>query len=260
MSQHGWDHKLRQQSATNQHTDDVAVPHIIFHHCHFKTDFETSHSVECLLPSLVSSPRGSFYRLSDTSRGGETDLTGKWKQGAKLGRPKLLMWHSRSRNREGLQCWLRLLFHCNLTNRILNNLQKHHAWYKYRDLPFFFFLAVILEVFVGSDWLQITADSMSGNEKRHRWEATSSNSARTLLRSPLKALPSTTAAHYRLWQGIPEPNLELNRLRNTRNLHSQRENQQKVPALECFIFFFRAGGVCITEGFLEALTEWKGLH
>lgn len=58
-----------------------------------------------------------------------------------------------------------------------------------------------------------------------------SNSAHTLLQSPLKAPPSTTAAHYRLWQEIPEPNLELNRLLNTRNQLFGWENQLKVPAL-----------------------------
>lgn len=123
--------------------------------------------------------------------------------------------------------------------------------------------------------LQRTADSVWGNEKRHRWEATTSNSARTPLQfPPLRASPSTPTGHYRLWQGIPEPNLELNRLLNTRTLLIQRENEQKAPALhfspapfllpwDCScesVFFFRAGAACITEDFLEALTEWKGLH
>lgn len=48
--------------------------------------------------------------------------------------------------------------------------------------------------------------------------------------SSLKVPPSTSAGHYRLWQEIPEPNLELNRLLNTRSLLIQCENQQKELA------------------------------
>lgn len=90
---------------------------------------------------------------------------------------------------------------------------------------------------------------------------------------PLRGSPSNPTGHYRLWQGIPEPNLELNRLLNTRTLLIQCENEQKAPAIhfspapfllpwDCSYesFFFSAGAACITEGFLEALTEWKGLH
>lgn len=49
--------------------------------------------------------------------------------------------------------------------------------------------------------------------------------------SPLKAPPSTSTGQYRPWQQIPESNLELNRLLNTRNLLIHCENQQK--ALVC---------------------------
>lgn len=144
------------------------------------------------------------------------------------------------------------------------------------DFPFFpSFLAVVLEVFIGSDWYdykeqQIQCEGMRKDTGEKQLQAIQLNATAI---PPLRASPSTPTGHYRLWQGIPEPNLELNRLLNTRPLLIQRENEQKAPVLhfspapfllpwDCSYesVFFRAGAACITEGFLEALTEWKGLH
>lgn len=160
---------------------------------------------------------------------------------------------------------------------ILNHSQKLRVWYKYGDFPFFpFFLVVVLEVFIGSDWCnykeqQIQCGGMRKDTGEKQLQAIQPE--RHCNPPPLRASPSTPTGHYRLWQRIPEPNLELNRLLNTRTLLIQRENEQKAPALHfspapfllpwdrsCESVFFRAGAACIAEGFLEALTEWKGLH
>lgn len=168
----------------------------------------------------------------------------------------------RSRNRGGPQSCIRLSSHCNLTEMILNHSQKLCAWYKYGDFPFFpSFLAVVLEVFIGSDWCNYKEQQIQYGGMR---KDTGEKQLQAI--QPLRASPSTPTGHYRLWQGIPEPNLEPNGLLNTRTLLIQRGNEQKAPALHFSPAPFllpwdcESGFFCITEGFLEALTEWKGLH
>lgn len=139
----------------------------------------------------ASCPRWSFLPAAHF-RGFETqaeEVRPIWleNENRKLRRPKLLMQQYGSKNRGGSQSCIRLLSPCNLTEMILNHWQKLRAWCKYGDFPFFPLFSCGRTGSIYRDWLmrlQITADSVWGNEKRHRWEATTSNSARTPLQFP----------------------------------------------------------------------------
>lgn len=86
--------------------------------------------------------------------------------------------------------------------------------------------------------------------------------------SPAKVTKSTTRRHYWLWQGMQDPNQDLNGVPNAQIFSNyMKPSSQRL----CFIFLpFSFGllmwmstkkqGSCITEDFLEALTERMGLH
>lgn len=161
------------------------------------------------------------------------------------------------KNRGGPQSCIRLSSNCNLTEMILNHSQKLRAWYKYGDFPFFLwwywkYLSGLIDVITKNSRF-----SVGGWEKTQVRSNYKQFSPYATAIPPLRASPSTPTGHYRLWQGIPESNLELNRLLNTRTLLIQRENEQKAPAIhfsptpfllpwDCsgervFFFFFQSG-------------------
>lgn len=134
------------------------------------------------------------------------------------------------------QSWDILNHLCN-NARLLQTVVLNHSRHFVHDVnpeifQFFFSFCNLSESNVGFDqynhkWQQSQRQGMRKDTGEKQLQAIQPTRR---CYSPLKAQPSTSTGHYSLWQQIPKPNLELNRLLNTRNLLIQCENQQKELA------------------------------